>query len=489
MPPLWGRGAARGDANTTALELERLDYAEQAVSTLSQTAEMLRPVEGRRKAILYVGEGIDYELGDRTLDLMQQVNAFVSAVSRSGTVLYTLDPGGMRAPALGVDSPAGSAFSGALDDAGARAYSMLQAWASGSGGVAAIDTNDLDGGLARIVEDSSRYYVLAFDSPTANDGRFHRVEVRTTRPGVKVVRAGRGYLAGPKPNAKAAAKTVSAEHARAASLDEALSSPVPRMGARLRVFAAPFKGTTAEHEALVGLHLDGRDLGLTGQEGAEQINALVEIVVLDEAGRVAASTRNTLDVTVPPGRAQAVQSRGLRYLDRVALPPGRYRVRAGAVVGGDRIGTVESSLEVQDFTAPNLALSGLLVSSRRAAPGLSTGSYYTTWLPGPATAQRRFLPDDELTAFAELYNAGTTERFIAVQRVLDGQGDVMLESTQALAAPQSSRDTVPVVATVPLRSLAPGRYRLRVEIRPDRDAGVTVAREVTFHVTERTEPD
>ena len=68
--------------------------------------------------------------------------------------------------------------------------------AESTGGAAIRDSNDLLGGVERIAEESSTYYLLGYQPDLAPDGKWHKLEVRVARPGVKV-RTRRGYQAAP----------------------------------------------------------------------------------------------------------------------------------------------------------------------------------------------------------------------------------------------------------------------------------------------------
>lgn len=62
-------------------------------------------------------------------------------------------------------------------------------------GIAIVNTNNLRGNLARIVSDTSAYYLLSYYSTNAKpDGTFRRIRVRVKKPGIDV-RARPGYLA------------------------------------------------------------------------------------------------------------------------------------------------------------------------------------------------------------------------------------------------------------------------------------------------------
>jgi len=70
----------------------------------------------------------------------------------------------------------------------------LRTLAGATDGIAVVDTNDLNRGLKRIVDDLTSYYLVAYYSSGKLDGKFHAIKVRVKRPGVDV-RARRGYLA------------------------------------------------------------------------------------------------------------------------------------------------------------------------------------------------------------------------------------------------------------------------------------------------------
>jgi VWFA-related protein len=71
----------------------------------------------------------------------------------------------------------------------------LRTLAENTDGFAVLNTNDVTGGVQRIVADTSSYYLLGYYSTnTRLDGKFRRLTVRVKRPNA-VVRARPGYLA------------------------------------------------------------------------------------------------------------------------------------------------------------------------------------------------------------------------------------------------------------------------------------------------------
>jgi hypothetical protein len=69
---------------------------------------------------------------------------------------------------------------------------MLRALAHETGGRAIVYRNDIRGEIQRIVRDASAYYLIAYESPHPDDGKFHRVTVRLKRTRATVL-ARTGY--------------------------------------------------------------------------------------------------------------------------------------------------------------------------------------------------------------------------------------------------------------------------------------------------------
>jgi len=71
----------------------------------------------------------------------------------------------------------------------------LRALAENTDGLAVVETNDIDKGMKRIVDDLTSYYLLGYTSTNGKlDGKYRKISVRVKRPGVDV-RARRGYRA------------------------------------------------------------------------------------------------------------------------------------------------------------------------------------------------------------------------------------------------------------------------------------------------------
>jgi VWFA-related protein len=156
-------------------------------------------------------------------DLLQDAN-------RANASYYPINAGGLQV----FDQSFGPSFrdvSGSMAMVRSR-VSTLRELAENTDGLAIVDTNDLNGGMRRIVDDLSSYYLLGYYSSNSKlDGGFRRITVRVKRPGVQV-RARRGYRA-------ATAEEVSASRAAtAAPVPEATRATTAALATLARVDAA-----------------------------------------------------------------------------------------------------------------------------------------------------------------------------------------------------------------------------------------------------------
>jgi VWFA-related protein len=126
--------------------------------------------------------------------LLSDAERMTDAARRGNVPIYPIYPRGLTdgmedatsIPMIG--GSASASTSQALLGEVRRAQDNLRVLADDTGGVPIVGTNDLAGGLDRIVKLSSAYYVLGYDSSNAKpDGRFHRIDVRVSRPGARVV--------------------------------------------------------------------------------------------------------------------------------------------------------------------------------------------------------------------------------------------------------------------------------------------------------------
>ena len=196
----------------------------------------------------------------------------------------------------------------------------LRTLADETNGFAAVNSNDFSSAFERIVSANSAYYVLAYNPPSRRrDGKFHRIDVRMSRPGL-TVRARRGYVA---PRASKA-PSQNPKNDVSPPLLRALNTAVPADGLKMRIFAAPFKGVTTSGSVVVGLELRGSDLALADGQRVE-----LAYVAVDASGETRVDT-DSFTFKLPAEMKARVKQTSIRFLKRLNLPAGRYHLRVGA---------------------------------------------------------------------------------------------------------------------------------------------------------------
>ena len=129
-----------------------------------------------RKTLIVVSESIGGPDRRRGQEYLATRDTVVRSANRANVAIYTVDPSETTDAATDADP--------------------LRTLAGETDGAAIA--GDLDAGLHRASADSNRYYLLTYRSARPDDGRFHEIQARVTRPGIRL-RARKGYVA-PSPD-------------------------------------------------------------------------------------------------------------------------------------------------------------------------------------------------------------------------------------------------------------------------------------------------
>lgn len=502
LAPDPGAAIADAAAPIDVRDMERDHRAHAVLDTLKNLGDFLAGVRGRRKAVLLFSEGLEMPMseiyGVRTAtDVVGAIKDAITAAARSNVNFFTIDPRGLigmttefiELSGSGAPDVATGAFGslsaqqGLLTDIRVSQDS-LRTLAEETGGFAVVNQNQFGPAFERIVDANSRYYVLGYYPPTAErDGRFHRIEVRVKRPGLRVS-ARRGYAS---PRGRTASERKRDEDARRArearrgaanntspELRDALNAPLQQSGLTFTVQAAPFKHTQKEASVALAIEFDAGRLPFTQPDTDGLVTNTLELSYfgINENGRAQRSTRTQFNLTLRPESYSRVKTGGLRVNPRLMLEPGRYQVRVGARERvGSRVGTVFYDLVVPDFRKEGLLLSGMLITSAAAQSGMTAmpDPAAPAQLPGPAVSRRTFARSDRLTVFAEIYDnsSGRQPRQIdTAVTLLSESGQEVFAARDAIDNPPAARwTTYGLTQDVPLAKLAAGRYLLKIDAR------------------------
>lgn len=442
--------------------------------------------------------------GDRFSEVNADFREAMSLATRNSIAFYPVNPKGLASvpnenrgfsfnagffttnglSGFGVSYSAGgsSGFSGG----GTRSpfvypSGSFRALADLTGGVALSNSNDFDGFLERVVRENSTYYVLGFTSGAERrDGRYMDVEVRTTRPGLRV-RSLAGYLA-PQGKVK---ETKTPKSVLRATWD-AVANPLTTRGVPMRMFAAPFRGDGKKATVEIALEIDADKLHLIEEDGVYKGELEILFALSDATNKRHPIYRHRAEATMTPETHERITHTALRVTSRLPLPAGRYQLRA-SVGGAATAGSVVYDLVVPDFTNA-FAMSGVALTSAIAGETYTVSPPHKdrgVAFPGPPTTVREFSQDDTLTVFAEAYENRRRPHTVVFRAELrDNAGNVVgaVEREQASTAKPKRGSRYTFAPELELSTVPPGRYALHVDVRSSLDQGTSLTRAIPIEV-------
>lgn len=460
-----------------------------SVDTLYNAVTALSSIADRRKAIVYIGQGLPFDPGDLgapSLGLPEtgqsgtSRNANASAILRrlfdtferarlANVNVYAMDPCGLRAP-----KPPSSGAAGPVPTCQpGLEVEYLRDLASGTGGRAFVNTNDLVPAVDAIYEENASYYLLGF-AAERQDGKHRRLEVRVNRPGV-TVRTRTGYRAESTGNLETRRARLAASPAGAA-----LAGIVPKGDLPMQVTAVPFR-VEGRKEAMVAIAAGVRQ-PISGGRPRTVERVELQVSAFDVNGKRHASQTMTADVSIREGASGLAE---YDVLARIELKPGRYQLRLGAFVNSLAVsGSVYYDLEVPDYGSAPVSMTGILVAAD-PAPVAAPADAFSKWMPVIPTTRRTFAPGDSVMAFTRVYQGGkgTLAPLPLTVTLTSDSGAAVHRTTQTIAAERFARGrSADVSITLPISRLAAGEYLLTIETAA---TNIPVRRDLRLTIVER----
>jgi VWFA-related protein len=506
------RGGAQGATIADPEQAERMYNARSLLTTLRSLSDWLAGIRGRRKAVVFVSEGIDYNVwdnsgpttttvngvnilsrGDGSL-LVSEMREVIGAATRANVSIYAIDPRGLYLPGdeamqisgLPPDAEALGLGVFALQDELRMSQDTLRGISEETGGFASVSSNDFTTAFQRIVDSNSTYYVLGYYSTNEKrDGRYRKIEVKLNRPGLNV-NARKGYVAAR--GRSAAEKSIEASAGTSKELREALNSPLQESALKMAVFAVPLKGPASKAAVGIVTQFTGRQFAFAEKDGKFTDRLEMSYVVINKQGKMTDGKRDFVDLSLKPETYQRVLQSGFRVLTRIELPPGVYQLRVAAREGSGRTGSVHYDLVVPDFLKAPLSISGVVVTSRTAGGVPTAGAIPDLGdaMPAPPTTAREFSAGDELLVLAEIYdNQGGQPHSVDITATLKAEGRVQVFANSERRSSKElggARGGYGYTTHIPLQDLAPGLYVLAIEAKSSLGKTDAASREVQIRV-------
>lgn len=398
--------------------------ASVTLSALEAIATHLGGLREGRKSVLFVSQGPPVGLPGSPV--YPRLEAALQAANRGNVTVHVLDP-----------RPLGSAPFG-----GSEALRRLSAE---TGGRAIVNTNNPDSGIRQVFADASAYYLIGYTpTRTVSDGKFHRINVRVRRPGVRVT-ARRGYWAPTEAEAN----------------PEPLPPPDPKLSGALRELVVV--DDTRVVDLWVGAEPGDAAAGETGMavtweplgRASDEVPAELEIEPITRTGDPLAAPQV---VRAPPREGDAAT------VARFAIAPGPAALRLTArSAGGAVVDRWTQAIAVPDYGGASVRVGTPRVYRHRTIAEMR--AFRTDEAPTPS-ASRRFRRTDQLVIDVPFQSDVGRPAIRASLGNRDGQE---LTELPLASGPEGVARVV-----LPLASLAPSTYTVRVELSIGAASGAEV---------------
>lgn len=304
-----------------------------------------------------------------------------------------------------------------------------------------------------------------------------------------MIRSRKGYVA---PRGRAPETRAAAKDGPTAELRDAMESPLPIAALPMSVTAAVFKGPTTkgstQGSVVISTLVNGATLPFAESDGMFKNDLEIVGIATDDKGKTFSTPRNTVNLNMKPDTAKRVTATGFRVINALDLAPGRYNIRVAVRESNTRkAGSVMFDVDVPDFGKGQLSMSDLALTSALSgiAPTIRPKDPLEKLLPGPLTTYREFTGADEVALFAEIYDNVTQPHKVEINATVKAEGGTSVFSTREerdSADLKGSAGGFGFEARIPLKSLAPGLYVLRVDATMRINDRPTTSREVIFRV-------
>ncbi len=268
------------------------------------------------------------------------LRAMVDEANRSQVSVYTVDarglisdaiPGSQRVPSRLIRLGNAQAIQ---QRAVREPQEILYSIADRTGGAASINTNDMARGMQAAARDGKAYYLLGYAPPgDRKEGRYYPIEVKVTRPGLKL-RYRRGY-------------EWLSDQKRA---DRALSAAIrfPELYAQEGLALDPW---VEAGKLNVAVMLPTRVLEFRIENGQHVNDISVQAVLRDDKGKVVGNRylfSKSVAMKLPPDRFAGLRERENVEIANVAEAPkkGRYQLTVAARHSGGRLASASAEIEV-----------------------------------------------------------------------------------------------------------------------------------------------
>lgn len=370
--PLSDAQQDNADTETNQNQFREDVFAVGTLGALGYVIRGMRDLPGR-KAVLLWSEGFTLitrkdgftEQNDRVFAAIERLT---DLANRAGVVIYAADPRGLVVTSATAED--GGSAERLMSVMGERGQKLLDTQdgmiylAQQTGGFAVRNTNDLEGGIRRVLDDQKSYYLIGYqpDASTFDPARnrFNKLKVRIKRAGLKV-----RYRSGFFGIKDEDVKPLVAKRTPEQQVGDALFSPFNGSDINLRL-SSLFVNDTVKGSYIRSLvHISAKDLTLT-KDADNTYKTVFNVVAITfgDNGAIVDQIGQTYTLAIPEEHYERVLANGMVYTINFPIKKaGAYQMRVALRdAGSEKIGTASQFIDVPDLKNNRLAMSGIVLN-------------------------------------------------------------------------------------------------------------------------------
>lgn len=261
----------------------------------------------------------------------------------------------------------------------------------------------------------------------------------------------------------------------------------------MKVRADFFPVTDASVLTNITVQFDNKDLQFTAKEGVQRATLHLYGQVTTMTRRIVTNFEDTVTVDSPNEMLQAYASHKSIFQKTLPLVPGTYRLNVVAkdVVGGN-MNNYETALTVPRLDPDKVTSSTLVLADmieKVPMKSIGTGPFVIGSTKVRPRMDDVFKREEKMGIYMKLYNLSSDETThkpngqIEYEVVKSGSSEKIFDFTEELSQiPDASATQVTIEKILPLNTLAPGQYTIRLKIT-DKSRNQVLTPSAQFTVT------
>ena len=461
-------------------------YAQASIGAMRYVVQGMNQLPGRKMMMLF-SDGFDITQDatkSRSSVVFEMLQDLVEYANRSSVVVYSFDTRGLKSMSIQASDSTYEVIDGhrgqkekLRTDEFKEKQDGLVYLAKQTGGQALLDSNDLNGGIQRSLEEQSGYYLLAYvpeaDSFDPSKRKFNKLEVKVKQPGLKVA-----YRSGFFSTAPAEAQAVAGSQL---DLIKALTSPFAENKIAVNANSMFVDEAAGGTQMRSFVHIDAKDLTFTdAPDGSKTASFEIGAVAFGTNGVPAGQKEVEYTIKAKGATFDTMMQKGFVYVLMVPMTtPGvyQYRVAIRDKASG-KVGSAGQIIEIPDLGKRKLTLSNLFAENVSMAVWQNIAAGKVGNGPGQIQVPSTLLYDTVLRKFTagsvlrygfEVYNAkadGAMPKLETQAQILQNESVVVEGNLNKVdASAQADPKHVRVSGAIMLKdTLQPGDYLLKMTV-------------------------